>query len=934
MRALIAVVVILFGGGELFAAAQRVGFAQSSGTTRQPGQEPVIVDDGSGTAPPVFGTAGSDSQDQLRKRRQALQEMYRKKAQGDRAASGTAPAAGSSGDKPRTANGGSASSGKGNGGVKLAFTDMPVDRVVNAVMTELGYSYVIDPAVSGTVSLFTMDDIPKKTLFRVLEQVLKLAGQAIVKQEGIYVVLPIGKSPRVPHKILARPSGAGRAVPAPVQEKPDAREEEPGASSPGQESSESDPSEGAATSVSPGGTAPAPGTALPGETRIAAAPAQEGEAPSPEQAAASQATPGPTVLTPAESEEALRLEDEEGIITYVIPLHYLPSEDMIEIVKPFVSEGATVVNLVSVNILLITDYRRNIQQALNLIRMLDTEYFSINTVDLITIRHNHAVDVASDLSAVFSPSEKGGGVRIVAIERLNSILVVTHAPAVLQEVKTWVAKLDTPSTNTNLKTYVYEVENNTAAYIADVLGQLYYQGMGLPMGGTDPTDPDSGDQARRTPTQDPGFLRQQRGFGGYGGGYGGYGGGYGGYGGGGYGGYGGGYGGYGGGGYGGYGGGYGGYGGGGYGGYGGGYGGYGGGGYGGYGGGYGGGRGMGPSLFGRSLSRPSGIRVVSAGDIRIVVNDFSNSLIIQSTEADYRFLLETIRQLDKLPRQVFMEARIYSVELRGRPQLRSGGLPPGAAGRRHGTAHHRQHLRNVRRGRRRGSPVCGDQGLHRGATGTGGRHHRAPVPDQGGDPGGSHAAGGGRHAGPDQRGRRGPGHDRLLWRSHHVGSRQRLRQQHQLPSHRDLRSDHAPHQRQRHRDHGPGHRGQPGRGLVPHPHHQPELRGDLPHRPGRRDGGHRGHHQRHQRPHPQPDPGAGGHPRGGGPLRTDHQEQAPLRAGRLHHPPRHPRPAHHRRAHPGLQARVAQCLPHHQPQGTGTPRPDPKAQKRRRALGV
>ena len=659
MRALIAVVVILFGGSELFVVAQRVGFAQRSGTTRQTGQEPLIVDDG---APPA---SGPDSvRDALRKRREALQELYGRQGQGASGGSGAAPAAGSSRDERRTATSagtGAKRSGNGNGGVKLAFTDMPVDRVVNAVMTELGYSYVIDPSVSGTVSLFTMDDIPKKTLFRVLEQVLKLAGQAIVKQEGIYVVLPIGKSPRVPHKILARPpsSGASRAVPAPVQEKPDAREEEPETAPPGRESPESDPLEGPAAVVSPGGTAPAPGAALPGETATPAAAAlsQEEGSPAAEQAA-SQATPGPTVLTPEESEEALRLEDEEGIITYVIPLHYLPSEDMIEIVKPFVSEGATVVNLVSVNILLITDYRRNIQQALNLIRMLDTEYFSINTVDLITIRHNHAVDVATDLSVVFSPSEKGGGVRIVAIERLNSILVVTHAPAVLQEVKTWVAKLDTPSTNTNLKTYVYEVENNTAAYIADVLGQLYYQGLGLPTGGTDPTDPQSGDQAQRTPTQDPGFLRQQRGYGGYGG-MGGYGGGYGGYGG--MGGYGGGYGGYGGG-YGGYGGGYGGYGGG-YGGYGGGMGGY--GGYGGgYGGSYGGGRGMGPSLFGRSLSRPSGIRVVSAGDIRIVVNDFSNSLIIQSTEADYRFLLETIRQLDKLPRQVFMEARIYSVELR------------------------------------------------------------------------------------------------------------------------------------------------------------------------------------------------------------------------------------------------------------------------------
>ena len=223
MRALIAVVVILFGGSELFVAAQRVGFAQRSGTTRQTGQEPVVVDDGSGSAPPgvrhqlaPIRKTGSKSGGKR------LQKLYGNQAQGAQAGSGTAPGAGSSADELRAPNGGSSRPGKGNGGVKLAFTDMPVDRVVNAVMTELGYSYVIDPAVSGTVSLFTMDDIPKKTLFRVLEQVLKLAGQAIVKQEGIYVVLPIGKSPRVPHKILARPpsSGASQAVPAPVQEKP------------------------------------------------------------------------------------------------------------------------------------------------------------------------------------------------------------------------------------------------------------------------------------------------------------------------------------------------------------------------------------------------------------------------------------------------------------------------------------------------------------------------------------------------------------------------------------------------------------------------------------------------------------------------------------------------------------------------------------------
>ena len=220
MRWWIAVGLILFGGGELAVVAQRVGFAQRSGTTRQTGQEPLVGADPvvNVGGPPPASDSGSTAQDRLRKRREALQELYRRQAQ---AGSGTSSAAGSAGEEVQSAtrapNGGSVRSGKGSGGVKLAFTDMPIDRVVNAVMTELGYSYVLDPAVSGSVSLFTMEDIPKKTLFRILEQVLKLAGQAIVKQEGIYVVLPIGKSPRVPHKILARPPSSGTSRLSPLQ---------------------------------------------------------------------------------------------------------------------------------------------------------------------------------------------------------------------------------------------------------------------------------------------------------------------------------------------------------------------------------------------------------------------------------------------------------------------------------------------------------------------------------------------------------------------------------------------------------------------------------------------------------------------------------------------------------------------------------------------
>jgi general secretion pathway protein D len=478
---------------------------------------------------------------------------------------------------------GKAKAARGSG-VSLSFTEAPIDRVVNAIMTELGYSYIIDPQVSGSVNLFTVDEIPRDKLFGVMEQVLKMNGHAVVRQEGLYVVLPIPKSPKIPHRILVPPtqrSKKSREPAASQENKPagkESQQEETQEVSPqqktGQEAETSESSE-----LGPQGAALKPVTTEPSLTPQNP---QEETKQEPD-------SPGPTVLTVGQSEAAAQIEHEEGVFTYIIPLHYLPSSDVLTMVQPFITEGATVIDFVSANILIITDYRRNIQQVLNLVRVLDTDYFDLNTVELIQVENNSVSDVAEDLGKIFAPGDKAGGVRMVAIERLNSLLVVTHAPSVLDEVKEWLERLDAPSTNMNMKTYVYEVENNTAANIAEVLAQLYEGGEGLP---TSATEGEGKEEATRRPTQQAGFVEErERRRGGMGRG------------------------------------------------------------------------GMGPSLEGRPMSTQSNIRAVDAGNVRIIVNEFNNSLIIQSTEADYRFLLQTIKQLDVLPRQVLIEARIYSVDL-------------------------------------------------------------------------------------------------------------------------------------------------------------------------------------------------------------------------------------------------------------------------------
>jgi len=434
-------------------------------------------------------------------------------------------------------------------GLVFRFNNVPLTTLIETVMEELGYSYIIDPRVQGTASIHTMGEIPRENAFEILEQLLQMNGQGIVRQDGMYVILPLPLTTKIPHEVIVNPEVTSEPQEGVAQ--PPAEEQVP---------------------------------AVPGSGQLQPAPQPAQQAPSEPEQVVSTLSP-PQEPGPDENQD-------EGVLTYVITLHHIPTSEMITMITPFISNGASVINYASANILIVTDFRQNVQQALKLIQLLDTEYFDITTVDLVPIRFNQAGDVAADLGHIFVPGAPAG-VRLVTIERLNSILVVTRSPAVFQEVQRWIEKLDVPSSGTDIKTFVYLVENNTATNIASILSQLYQDGVGVPAlaaGEVQEGQP----QQTRIPFPEPGSVpsTQQDLQGLFRG------------------------------------------------------------------------SALGPSLSGRPMSSQSDIRAVVSGNIKIIVNEFNNSLIIQSTEAEYQFLLQTIKLLDVLPRQVLIEAKIFSVELR------------------------------------------------------------------------------------------------------------------------------------------------------------------------------------------------------------------------------------------------------------------------------
>ena len=333
------------------------------------------------------------------------------------------------------------------------------------------------------------------------------------------------------------------------------------------------------------------------------------------------------------------LPDDERLILNVIRLQYSPAADLGKVLEPFLGEGAKYSVIEPLNILILLDNSRNMRRTIELVELFDTEEMVQQRIRLFEVKNSLAKSLADELEEVFSAfsiSDDQSAVRFVPIDRINSILAVSGAARVFDEVETWINRLDKSTTVGGVQNFVYRVQYGFAPALAGTLLQLY--------------------------------------------GYGGYGGGYGGGFGGGFGGYGGGYGG------GGYGGGFGGMGGG-LGGFGsrgmGGRGGSGGGRYGGMGGGMGRGGGMirlpGSLLGGEpgavepgampdetgALLGPEGVAPGGAVGIRIVPDVINNLIVVQATQQEWEIIRKTLQQLDFPPRQVLIDANVYEVTLSG-----------------------------------------------------------------------------------------------------------------------------------------------------------------------------------------------------------------------------------------------------------------------------
>ncbi|PXF59707.1 MAG: type II secretion system protein GspD [Deltaproteobacteria bacterium] len=169
-----------------------------------------------------------------------------------------------------------------------------------------------------------------------------------------------------------------------------------------------------------------------------------------------------------------------GDVISVFQLHYLSAAHVIANLRNFISPGAVIVAEPSSNAVLLVDTAENVAKLSKILALMDTDLFKDIHWRFYTLEHTDVDDLSKDLDKIFKtkglyirPGIDPGGLQIMPLKTINSLLVVTKWEEVLDVVGNWVAALDKGQSEKGAHVYVYFVKNGLAKDIADILKQLY-----------------------------------------------------------------------------------------------------------------------------------------------------------------------------------------------------------------------------------------------------------------------------------------------------------------------------------------------------------------------------------------------------------------------------------------------------------------------------
>lgn len=178
-----------------------------------------------------------------------------------------------------------------------------------------------------------------------------------------------------------------------------------------------------------------------------------------------------------------------GYSTMIIPLQFVSATAMAEILAPLAEKTAFVRVDNTRNLLMLAGTRAQLSGWLQIVTTFDVDMLAGMSVGMYPLENSGVEETVIAVQQLLNAAGGEAGdltsiVRVLPMERLNSVLVLTPRAHYLDRVGAWIERLDVnPDARFEKRLYVYPVQNTTATRLAQLLNTIY---SGSGAGGTDP----------------------------------------------------------------------------------------------------------------------------------------------------------------------------------------------------------------------------------------------------------------------------------------------------------------------------------------------------------------------------------------------------------------------------------------------------------------
>lgn len=166
-----------------------------------------------------------------------------------------------------------------------------------------------------------------------------------------------------------------------------------------------------------------------------------------------------------------------GYSVQIVPLKFISAKEMVKILEPFAPEGGVIRVDEARNFLFLGGNARELRHLMETIDIFDVDWISGMSVGMFRLKSVDVKTASSEIDKIFGDKAQGplnGVLRIIPIERMNSLLVITPQPKYLDQAKVWIERLDHAGSGSGgVGLHVYEVQNGKAEKLAALLSDVY-----------------------------------------------------------------------------------------------------------------------------------------------------------------------------------------------------------------------------------------------------------------------------------------------------------------------------------------------------------------------------------------------------------------------------------------------------------------------------